>query len=87
MHGDRGRTEALERAQGERALDPRTDREVDVVDAELDQVVEVALAEIGSPRRSPGRGEDVQSVLESCYDLPGAVLAAADRHDAVIRTS
>ena len=67
------RAEALERPQQEAPLDLRVDREVDVVDAELDQVVEVA------PRRSrcgPAgasvTASGVQAVLEAGDDLPGA---------------
>ena len=55
-----------------------------MVDAEADQVAQVALADRGAPGRAPGHAERPQAVREAGDHLPGRVLAAAHRHQAVV---
>ena len=84
VHRHRRRAEALERLDHERALDDGVDLEVDVVDAEADEVVEVRLAERRPGRRLPRDGQRAQAELEALDRLPRAVLAAADGQQAVV---
>src|SRR3546814_15131389 len=59
-------------------------RSVDVIDAKGNQVLQILLADGGARRRLPGYGQGAQPKFQTFHNLPGAVLTAGDRDQAVI---
>src|SRR4051812_43618037 len=55
-----------------------------MIDPKPDQVIQVGAAECVARRRAPGHAQRLKPVFERLDDLPGGVLAAAHRDDAVV---
>src|SRR5712691_3638080 len=55
-----------------------------MVNPQTHQIGKIARTDVGPSRRLPGHGQRMESVLQAGHQLPGAVLAPADRQDAVI---